>query len=350
MIFNFQNLSYPRLNMENSAQSKKRPTSTLIQSSSKKKRIAAVASATSVVSTGEDFEDNDERDVRKEAEAAETMKKKRGKAADWETKFEFTNEEYHASDVAKKLKLGFAKHRTRNTKTGLVTEFWCKYGKKIGFSCPVKVKVIKNEEKTTVMEEKDPKDHDHEEKEEGDRVYGDYNPDQTKEMKECLKLDMSTRNIKKSLQNKGLFTDENMPGQNSFYHKINQLKKELKLDQVKITVDDFKGQIQQNSAVPENEDEAYIVKAYVEESDGVGDLKFHILISTPRLIQKNLVQQSNEWCLCADATYQTNMENAPVILFGANTYDTGNKFVGIGAVVFSNEEKATYDFLLKFVK
>ena len=175
--------------MENSAQSKKRPTSTLIQSSSKKKRIAAVASATSVVSTGEDFEDNDERDVRKEAEAAETMKKKRGKAADWETKFEFTNEEYHASDVAKKLKLGFAKHRTRNTKTGLVTEFWCKYGKK----------------KTTVMEEKDAKDHDHEEKEEGDRVYGDYNPDQTKEMKECLQLDMSTRNIKKSFQNNEYF-------------------------------------------------------------------------------------------------------------------------------------------------
>ena len=44
------------------------------------------------------------------------------------------------------------------------------------------------------------------------------------------------------------------------------------------------------------------------------------------------------------------MENAPVILFGANTYDTGNKFVGIGAVVSSNEDKATYDFLLKFVK
>ena len=44
------------------------------------------------------------------------------------------------------------------------------------------------------------------------------------------------------------------------------------------------------------------------------------------------------------------MEGAPVILFGANTFETGKKYNGIGAIISSSEDKATYDFLLQFVK
>ena len=45
-----------------------------------------------------------------------------------------------------------------------------------------------------------------------------------------------------------------------------------------------------------------------------------------------------------------NMKKAPVILFEANSFETGKKFDGIGAVISSNEDKPTYDFLFQFVK
>ena len=303
-------------------------------------------SESSLMSTATDFEDNNERNARKEAEAEKKEKQKRGKAIEWEVKFEFTKQEYADSELAKKLKLEFAQHRKSTTKLGTVKELWCKYGKKRGFSCPVKLKLVEKGEKVYLMDEKEAKNHNHEETEE--RKYENYSLDQVKVMKESLQLDMNTRNIKKSLKNKDLIADDKMPGKSSFYHKIGQLKKELKMNQVKITVDEFKEIVKNNSAIPKNADEAYIVETHIEEGGNIP--KYSILISTPRLIEKNLVQQTKQWCLLADATYQTNMEDAPVILFGANTYDTGTKFVGIGAVISSNEDKPTYDFLLKFVK
>ena len=69
--------------------------------------------------------------------------------------------------------------------------------------------------------------------------------------------------------------------------------------------------------------------------------KFSILVSTKKLIERNLVEQTKGWCLLAHATYQTKMEEAPIIIFGANSFETGKKFDGIGAVISSNEDKPT---------
>ena len=113
-------------------------------------------------------------------------------------------------------------------------------------------------------------------------------------------------------------------------------------------MDDFKTLINDNSKIPENPDEAFITKYFVDESGE--ELKFCVLISTPKLLERYLREQDEDWCLLCDATYQTNMEGAPVILFGANTFETGKKYNGIGAIISSNEDKATYDFLLQFVK
>jgi hypothetical protein len=74
--------------------------------------------------------------------------------------------------------------------------------------------------------------------------------------KESLQLNMNTRNIKKSLKNQDLIAKDKMPATSTFYHKINQLKKELKRNQVKITLDEFKEIVENNSAIPKNADEA----------------------------------------------------------------------------------------------
>ena len=167
-------------------------------------------------------------------------------------------------------------------------------------------------------------------------------------MKESIDLDLETRNIKKILKKKELLTDASMPKPSSFYHKVNQIKKQLSKNQVKITVEEFQKILKENSNIPKNANEAFVVKSFVEENgDG---LKFCVLILTQGLMERNLCQQDKDWCLLVDTTYQTNMEGAPVILFGANTFETGKKFVGIGAIISSNEDMVTYDFLLEFVK
>ena len=113
------------------------------------------------------------------------------------------------------------------------------------------------------MDEKEAKNHNHEET--GKRKYENYSLDQVKVMKESLQLDMNTRNIKKSLKNQDLIADDKMPAKSSFYHKIGQIKKELKRDQVKISLDEFKEIVKNNSAIPKNADEAYIVETHIEE-------------------------------------------------------------------------------------
>lgn len=143
-------------------------------------------------------------------------------------------------------------------------------------------------EKVYFMDEKEAKNHNHEET--GKRKYENYTNEQVNVMKESLQLDMNTRNIKKSLKNQDLIADDKMPATSSFYHKINQLKKKLKRDQVKITLDELKDIVEKNSAIPKNADEAYIVETHIEEA---GDTpKYSILISTPRLIENPVVLAS----------------------------------------------------------
>ena len=333
----------PPLNLE---EYKTLKTLKMSQPSSKKRMISAVSSI-SVDSTSHEFEDKIGRERRKEAEDA---KKKRGKAIEWEKKYEFDMKVYAESEMCEKIGRDFAQHRNTVTKLGVVKEYWCKYGKKKGFACPVKIKIIEKGNKVYFYDEKEPKECNHVETSQKGmkRTYENYNEEETEAIKEAIELDMNTRNIKKAIKKKKLRTDQSMPKASSFYHKVNQLKKELEKDQVKITVDKFKELLEKNSAVPEDDDEAYIVKSYLKVSGETP--KFSILVSTKKLIERNLVEQTKGWCLLADATYQTNMEEAPVILFGANSFETGKKFDGIGAVISSNEDKPTYDFLFQFVK
>ena len=152
------------------------------------------------------------------------------------------------------------------------------------------------------MEEINPKDHDHKEIRE-ERVYENYTNDQVDAMKESIDLDLETRNIKKSLKKKELLTDASMLKPSSFYHKVNQIKKQLSKNQVKITVEEFQKILKENSNIPENADEAFVVKSFVEENgDG---LKFCVLISTQDLMERNLCQQDKDWCLLADVQFRT---------------------------------------------
>ena len=238
------------------------------------------------------------------------------------------------SDVDVKLKTEFIKHKTSKTKVGESCIYWCKYGKKVGFACPVKVKTVRNNRKVLYMEEIDSKVHDHRENRQ-ERIYENYTTDQVDAIKECIDLDLKPRFIKKSLKIKELVTDGSMTRSSSFYHKVNQIRKKICKDQVKISVSEFDKLLKDNSYFPNNADDAFVVKYFVDEHarEHADGLKYCVIISTQALMKRYLLQQDNDWCLLLDATYQTNMEGAPVILFGANTFNTGKQFLGIGVLI-----------------
>ena len=126
-----------------------------------------------------------------------------------------------------------------------------------------------------------------------------------------------------------------MPSKSSLYHKFNRVRKDDCKHQVKITAAQFEKLLEDNSFFPDNEHEAFVVKYIVDEYAGehADDLKYCAIISTPALMNRYLLEQENDWCLLLDGTYQTNMEGAPMVLFGANTFKTGKQFLGIGVLI-----------------
>ena len=198
----------------------------------------------------------------------------------------------------------------------------------------VKVKTFRIDKKVLYMEELDGKGHDHTLNRQV-RIYEDYSREKVETIREGIRLDMKMRIIKKNLKNKKLVCDETMPSNSSLYHIMNRVKREDFKDQVKITVAKFKKMLEDKSLFPEDEHEAFVANYMVDKYAGehADDLKYVSIILTPALMKTYLLDQDNEWCLLLDGTYQTNMEGAPLVLFGANTFRTGKQFIGIGVVV-----------------
>ena len=142
------------------------------------------------------------------------------------------------SDLDVKLKRDFIRHKSSKTKAREICIYWCKFGKKVGFSSPVKVKTVRNNRKVLYMEEMLEQFHDHRENKK-ERCYENYTREQLNVMKECVDLDLKPRLIKKSLKSKQLVTDGSMPSTGSFYHKLNYIRKKIGQDQVKISVPEF---------------------------------------------------------------------------------------------------------------
>ena len=76
-------------------------------------------------------------------------RKKRGKGVDWVKKLEFDDDNYPfvGSDIDITLKTEYLRHKTSTLKKGTSVIYWCKYGKRVGFGCTVKVKTFRIDKK-----------------------------------------------------------------------------------------------------------------------------------------------------------------------------------------------------------
>ena len=179
------------------------------------------------------------------------------------------------------------------------------------------------------------KDHAHEKI--GERKNVNFSKEAEERIEELINLDVSRKNIRKDLEEKNLFDKDDFPNIDSLNNKIKNITKQMKRTQTKITVDEFKVLVEEKNKVPDDKHEAFIVDSNQEEDENGGLTKFVVIMSTRSLVKNYLEEGSERWMLALDATYQTNMEECPVIIFGKTGSD--GKFHAVGFALTKKEDK-----------
>ena len=283
----------------------------------------------------------------KKSKVKEKAKPTRGKGLEWEKLRNYEcMEAFEESEVFKDLKSNFNKHRSNNTKkNGTVKEYQCKYSKyKKGFNCQAKMKTVFRNGIVELFTNKTK--HEHKKVDNRENVY--YTKEQEEKIKTLINLDVSRKNIRKDLEEQKMFEADDFPGIESINNKIKNLTKEMKRTQRPITVDELKEVVEANTDTPEDENEAFIVNSKLLEDENGGLIKFVIIMSTKNLIMKNLELSTDRWMLALDSTYQTNMDECPVIMFGKIGAD--GKFRPIGLVLTKKEDMDSYKLVLDFIR
>jgi hypothetical protein len=131
-----------------------------------------------------------------------------------------------------------------------------------------------------------------------------------------------------------------VPTKNQLAHILQKLKK-TKFGRYEISLGELTKYCEEYSAVPEEQDEAFVLKYEVEDDD---DIKFRFLITTKRLLSN----AKDAVVLLCDATYKLMWQGFPVLVHG--TTDSSRQFHHIGISVSSNEATADFDFVFKTIK
>ena len=253
----------------------------------------------------------------------------------------FSNpEDFEASDIFKKLKEDYNNDKARPTKNGATIIHSCKYSKKKkgGFDCQAKMKTWQYGSEVEIFEIEDLV-HDH--TQHGERKYGIWSKNVEKELEVQLKVEAPRRIIKKTLNEKKLIDDDELFG-NRLANKIQYMKKQLDTLNTNITVDELKERIFANTTIPHDDDEPFVVEHMIQETEE--DLRYVVIMSTTNLINSF----GSEYVLSFDLTYNTNVEECPILVFGA--HPRYGKFSPIGAVFTNREDCQAIEFILKNIK
>jgi hypothetical protein len=313
------------------------------------KGVNKILSAASLASSGFALDDDDaEEDLDDLDHEAEVVEVKRGKAAAWIVESKFDSAVTFMDSIQyKDLMDNYNTDSKKETKNGDIVRTWvCKFSKKKkGFSCPVKARTVHSGLTVTVSRLGNV-DHMHEVIKDSSRKYFVFTNEVEAKISELVELNVESRLIRKHLVDKGFFTEDTAPSEKVLYNKTYQIRNKLNKTRKNIGLRDLEQLIEENKAEPEDDKEPYILKHSVSEDDD-GRLRFSILFTSKYLI-KTFMQEGKDWVLCVDNTYQTNVEDTPLMFFGSSTKE--GKFNGIGAVLSNREDTTAFKFLFETVK
>ena len=308
-----------------------------------RKRLKTTSSEVSVASSTFGHKPDEKNKVCEKIEGA-----KRGPASEWVIEAEFPSSVvFMDSPQYQDLMDNFNTDSKKTNKQEDIIRTWvCKFSKKKkGFACQVKSRTVHSHEKVTVSR-LGGVSHDHDRTEDSDRKHFNFPPEVEAKIQELVELNVNSRQIRKSLLDKGLFTEETAPPDKVLYNKTWQIRQKLNKTRSNIGLRDLEDLIENTSKVPEDRNEPYVVKHSVGE-DPDGRLRYSIMFASKHLIEK-FMKPGEDWVLSVDSTYQTNTEDCPLMFFGSSTKE--GKFNGIGAVLSNREDKEAFDFLFDFVK
>ena len=142
--------------------------------------------------------------------------------------------------------------------------------------------------------------------ENNERIYNDWS-DKKEDLKEMLKIDVTTRNLKKKLTEDGKLQDNVTRA--AFYSAVNRAKVSVNKALVPITKHDLKNLL---NTFNEDKDkqEIELLKFNYSDETTENDFKFQAIFSNKSLIE--LIPSIN--CLAVDTTYQTNVDNFHVAI------------------------------------
>ena len=99
----------------------------------------------------------------------------------------------------------------------------------------------------------------------------------------------------------------------------------------------------QNSSIPDNEDQVFVSKHDVHNTNNVSTKR--ILFTTKRLVR---ITEFNQYHLRADATYKLIWQGYPVLIIG--TTDREKAFHPFGLAVSMNETEQDFSFIFESIK
>ena len=274
----------------------------------------------------------------------------RGSGKSWKVLAKFETEElFQSSDFYlgdKKVKYGGQTYKyqsSKATKNGQTTVFWCEFSKRRkGYNCPCQVRTVKVFQELTIEVSSD---EEHEHAQSGERKQLVWEQSTEDNMKDLIKLDITSRNLRKSLESS--FTNENFPSKSSIYSKTKRLKAEMHLSQVQTSKDFLQGFFVEQSRIPEDSKQLYIMDYMWEvNEENADDFQFAAIFSTNYLVDK-LLRTNDNLFLAFDVTYNLNTDGFPVLIFG--TIDEIGTFHYAGFVLLNKENTSTFSYFLKWI-
>lgn len=226
-----------------------------------------------------------------------------------------------------------------NKSGSITTVYLCNYARKVGYACKRQMRTV--EVNDIISIEWNEKECDHK-LNTTQRETTDYSKADNV-IEECVKLGVKSRPIKRKLNQEKLL-DVRVTAK-KFYAKVYREKKKLKQTQTKMDLAEFKEFMEEYSVANGVTD--VVIKCHdIREDESNLVVKF--ITTNEYLWNKYIVNMEDDVTLALDATYNTNVENFCVWLFGILLKNSS--FQPVGEMVSSNETAADVKYLLQAIK
>ena len=230
-----------------------------------------------IVDDGLEMEDEDEDEGVEEARGPG----RRGKDLPWETRQEFaTKEAFEASEIPAELATNFS---IRSGKFSNIETYYCRFSRKKGYKCQIKMRVRYSESSDQVFVEGIGEDHTHElmadyQPAPGNENYLRWTEAQTKVVMTGVMNEASPTVIKRLLREE--FAEGKMPSAGQIANKIAHCKKIIMKSKNMLSTGEMRRYANSRVDIPLDKHEMYVAFHEIIDSQEEENIRFTLILTT----------------------------------------------------------------------